>query len=120
MEARSYGMKQSNIYFARCNACVQQCSLNVISYFRNDRDVPIVTLLFTSWIPTLTYLYFHGICVDLAHVFSSVLSRYFSNVKSPGIIIVVCDRKPCVVGYHVLVNCQYRLGVRFDPSYLIQ
>lgn len=54
----------------------------------------------------------------MAHILSSVLSLDASNVKRPGIVVIVCDAQPRVVRDHVLVYSEDRLRVRFDPRYL--
>lgn len=52
----------------------------------------------------LTYLHFHGVRINLAHVLSSVFPFHPANVQSPRVVVVVCNAQARIVCYHVFVN----------------
>ena len=68
--------------------------------------------------PSKTYLTFHGISVNLTHVFACVLLLYVLDVEIPCVVIGVGHADTGVVCDHVVVDGLDRLGVGFHPSYL--
>lgn len=65
-----------------------------------------------------TNLTFHWVCVDLAHVFSSVLLLHVMYVEVPRAEIAVGDGHSRVVRDDVVMNCLDGLSVGLHPTHL--
>lgn len=52
-----------------------------------------------------TYLTFHGIGINLAHVCSGVAFQDIVHVKFPSIMAIVSHIEPRILRDHVRVNC---------------
>lgn len=80
-----------------------------------DRSYSWGNLKLSGW----AYLALHGIGVDLTHVGAPVLGLGVLDVERPRTEVVVRDGEPGIVRDDVLVDRQYRLGVRLDPGHLL-
>ena len=58
----------------------------------------------------------HRLRVDLAHVDPGVVPLHVVQPERPAVVAVVLDAHPGVVGHHVGVDRQDRLGVRAEPG----
>ena len=56
----------------------------------------------------------------LAHVRAAVRGLHLPEGEGPGVLVVVGDVQPRVVGDDMVVYCEDGLGVRFNPSNLQQ
>lgn len=55
----------------------------------------------------------------MAHVLTAILHLDAANDQRPGVEVVVRHRESIVVRDDVLVDGQYRFGVRLDPGHLL-
>lgn len=65
-----------------------------------------------------SYLRFHGISVDLAHVLAGITALNTRDVQLPCVVTIVGDRESGIVRHHVVVNAKDGLCVSFDPRHL--